>query len=381
MQFSYYNPTRIQFGAGQITAVAKLIPADKRVLVTYGGGSIKKNGVFEQVQQALKAHEWFEFSGIEPNPTIETLDKAVAVARDKKIDFILAVGGGSVIDGSKYIAAAILYDGDGWDILEGKHKVTKAVPLGAVLTLPATASESNPTAVISRAATASKRAFSSPAVYPQFAILDPETMATLPRRQLANGLVDSFIHTCEQYVTHPVGALVQDGYSEALLRSLKKLIESFDDHNTPAWRENLMWAANQALNGLIGLGVPQDWATHRIGHEITAMFGVDHARTLTIVQPALFRELLPEKTEKLAQMGRNVFGLAEGADLAERTITAIEELYRSVGMPVRFSDCDIKGTDTVSRLVNALKTQGMVALGEYGNITPEVSEKILTRAL
>lgn len=344
MQFSYYNPTRIQLGAGQITAIAKLIPADKRVLVTYGGGSIKKNGVLEQVQQALSGHEWFEFSGIEPNPTIETLDKAVAVVREKKIDFILAVGGGSVIDGSKYVAAASLYDGDGWDIMEGRHKATKALPLGAVLTLPATASESNQTAVISRASTAAKRAFSSPAVYPQFAILDPESMATLPQRQLANGLVDSFIHTCEQYVTFSVGALVQDGYAEALLRSLKTLIENFDDQNTPVWRENLMWAANQALNGLIGLGVPGDWARHRTGHEITAMFGVDHARTLTIVQPALFRELLPQKAEKLAQMGRNVFGLEDGADLPERTVSAIEDLYRGVGMPVRFSDATSEAT-------------------------------------
>lgn len=381
MQFSYYNPTRIQFGAGQIATIAKLIPAGKRVLVTYGGGSIKKNGVLEQVQQALSGHEWFEFAGIEPNPTIETLDKAVAIVREKKIDFILAVGGGSVIDGSKYVAAASLYEGDGWDIMEGKHRVTKAVPLGAVLTLPATASESNPTAVISRASTAAKRAFSSPAVYPQFAILDPESMATLPQRQLANGLVDSFIHTCEQYVTYPVGALVQDGYAEALLRSLKTLIDNFEDHNTPAWRENLMWTANQALNGLIGLGVPGDWATHRIGHEITAMFGVDHARTLTIVQPALFRELLPQKAEKLAQMGRNVFDLEESTDLAERTINAIEDLYRSVGMPVRFSDCDITGADTVSRLVQALKTQGMLDLGERNDITLDVSQKILTRAL
>ncbi len=381
MKFSYYNPTRIQFGSGQIASIAKLIPAGKRVLVTYGGGSIKKNGVFDQVAEALKGYEWFEFSGIEPNPTAETLDKAVSLAKEKKIDFILAVGGGSVIDGSKYIAAAALYDGPGWDILERKHIVTKAVPLGAVLTLPATASESNPTAVISSKTTHAKLAFSSPAVFPQFAILDPDVMASLPERQIANGLVDSFIHTCEQFLTYPVGAMVQDGYCEALLRALKHLIEHFDEHDDPLWRENLMWAANQALSGLIGVGVPQDWATHRIGHELTAMFGIDHARTLTIIQPALFREMLDDKAAKLAQMGRNVFGLADTADIAERTIDAIEALYRSVGMPVRFSDCDITAPDTVDKLVAALKSHGMVALGEHGTITPEISTKILTRAL
>ncbi len=381
MKFSYYNPTRILFGNGQITEIAKLIPAGKKVLVTYGGGSIKKNGVFDQVKEALKAFEWFEFSGIEPNPTVETLDRAVALAKEKKVDFVLAVGGGSVIDGSKYIAAAALYDGNGWDILEKKYVVAKALPLGAVLTLPATASEANPTAVISKKATAAKLAFNSPHCYPVFAIMDPEVMATLPERQIANGLVDSFIHVCEQYVTRPVGAMVQDGYCEALLKTLKNLIEHYDQHNEPAWRENLMWAANQALNGLIGLGVPGDWGTHRIGHELTAMFGIDHARTLTIVQPALFREMMHEKAAKLEQMGRNVFGLPESADLAERTIQAIEALYRKVGMPVRFSDCDITAADTVAKLVGALKEHGMTALGENANITPEVSERILTRAM
>lgn len=381
MKFSYYNPTRIQFGSGQIAAIAKLVPQGSRVLVTYGGGSIKKNGVFDQVKDALKSFEWFEFSGIEPNPTVETLDKAVALVKEKKLDFILAVGGGSVIDGSKYIAAAALYQGNGWDILEKKHIVDKAVPLGAVLTLPATASESNPTAVISRKSTATKIAFSSPHCYPVFAVLDPDTMATLPERQIANGLIDSFIHTCEQYLTYPTGALVQDGYCEALLKTLKNLIEHYDDHHQPLWRANLMWAANQALSGLIGVGVPGDWATHRIGHELTAMFNIDHARTLTIVQPALFREMLPEKAAKLAQMGRNVFNLPETDDIATRTIAAIEELYRRVGMPVRFSDCDITAPDTPAKLVKALEAHGMTALGENVNITLEVSERILTRAM
>ncbi|MEN3929716.1 iron-containing alcohol dehydrogenase [Microvirga sp. W0021] len=381
MKFSYYNPTRIQFGANTIASIATLIPKESKVLVTYGGGSIKKNGIYDQVKDALKDYEWHEFSGIEPNPLVETLDKAVAVAKEKKIDFILAVGGGSVIDGSKYIAAAALYDGEGWDILEKKHIVTKALPLGAILTLPATASESNPTAVISRKSTQTKLAFSSSAVYPKFAVLDPSAMVTLPERQIANGLVDSFIHTCEQYLTYPVGALVQDGYCETLLRTLKHLIERFNEHDDLLWQENLMWAANQGLSGLIGVGVPQDWATHRIGHELTAMFGIDHARTLTIVQPALLREMISDKAAKLSQMGRNVFHLPQTSDIAEKTIDAIEALYRSIGMPVRFSDCEITDPETPAKLVAALKEHNMIALGEKGNITPEISEKILTKAM
>ncbi|GAL16335.1 iron-containing alcohol dehydrogenase [Vibrio astriarenae] len=274
MKFSYSNPTQIHFGQGQIAAVAGAIPKESHVLVIYGGGSIKRNGVYEQIESALSEHRWSEFSGVEPNPTKETLDKAVAKIKQEGIDYILAVGGGSVIDGSKYVAAAAQYDGDGWDILIGKYVVDKALPIGAILTLPATGSESNSGAVITKAETQDKLPFLSPFVQPKFAVLDPDTMKTLPERQLINGVVDAWVHVCEQYLTTATDAWVQEGYAEALLRNLKRLGEGYAERDSDEWRANLMWTANQALNGLIGSGVPQDWATHMIGHEFTALWGL-----------------------------------------------------------------------------------------------------------
>ena len=381
MKFMYHNPTRILFGQGQIAAITELLEPAAKVLVIYGGGSIKRNGVYDQLSKALKGHSWLEFSGVEPNPTVETLDKAVALVRKEQISFILAVGGGSVIDGSKYVAAAALYDGDGWNILTHKHTVQRAVPLGAVLTLPATGSESNTGAVITRAATQDKLAFLSPAVQPLFAVLDPDVMKTLPERQLANGVVDSFVHVCEQYLTYPAGAMVQDGYSEALLRTLAVLAGTFADRDTEAWRANLMWTANQALNGLVGTGQPQDWATHMIGHEITARYGLDHAVTLAIVQPALLRSQIEAKRAKLEQMGRTVFNLANGQDLAERAIDAVEHLYSSLGVATRLSQAGVSDAKAPELLAEALTRHGMTALGERGAITPEVSKAILTQAL
>jgi len=374
--FNYYNPTRIVFGGGEISSVAKLIDKSKRVLMVYGGGSIKSNGVYDQVSEALKDYTWMEFSGVEPNPTKETLDKAVAMIRENDLDYILAVGGGSVIDGCKYIAAAAMYDGDGWDILEWKHIVNEAMPMGCVLTLPATGSESNMAAVITKAETQEKRPFFSEAVYPTFAVLDPTTMATLSDTQLANGIVDSFVHICEQYLTKPFGAMVQDGFSESLLVSLKNLAEAWDKRDTDGWRENLMWTANQALTGLIACGVPVDWATHMIGHEITAFTGLDHAKTLAVVQPSLLRTVKEDKGEKILQMGRNVFGV-EGV---EETILEIERLYRSVGIYTTLKEYDIDSS-VIPKVIEGLQKHGMVKLSENKNITPEISEKILNLSL
>ena len=252
MQYSYYNPTAIQFGRGQINKIGNFISKEQKVLVVYGGGSIKKNGVYEQVVSALDGYTWFEFSGVEPNPSVETLNKAVALIKEKNIDFVLAVGGGSVIDGCKYLVASALYEGDGWDFLEGKA-VEKALPLGAILTLPATGSESNGTSVISKYSTNEKRYFGSALVYPKFAVLDPSVMSTLDDRQLANGLVDAFVHTCEQYLTYPNESLLHDGYSETILKGLHTLAINWKNRNTYNWQENLMLLANQALNGFIGM--------------------------------------------------------------------------------------------------------------------------------
>lgn len=380
MKFSFINPTQIQFGQGQIASVKSLIKKGATVLVMYGGGSIKRNGVYDQVVEALAEHKWTEFSGVEPNPTSETLDKAVALAKQEKFDFILAVGGGSVIDGAKYVAAAALYEGDGWDILTGKYVINKAIPLGAILTLPATGSESNGNSVVTQKATKAKLPFGSPLVQPTFAVMDPDVMKTLPERQLANGLVDAFVHVCEQYLTFPQGAMVQDGYAESLLKNLIALGGQFDNQDDQ-WRANLMWTANQALNGLIGAGVTHDWSTHMIGHELTALYGVDHARSLAIIQPSLMRNQMKVKRPKLEQMGRNVFALAAGDDLAERTVDAIEAFYQSVDVPTQLTEHGSDKPAAIKAILQQLENHGMVKLGEHQAIDLKESESILQSAV
>ena len=380
MKFSYVNPTLIQFGQQQIAALSDLIAKDQKVLVVYGGGSIKKNGVYDQVAAALEGFDWVEFSGVGANPTIEVLDQAVKICKEQDIDFVLGVGGGSVIDGVKYIAASAVYDGEGWDIPTGKHTITSALPIGAILTLPATGSESNQNSVVSKEATKQKLPFASPEVLPKFAIMDPDVMKTLPQRQLVNGLVDAWVHTCEQYLTFPETALVQEGYAEALLRTLKTLGDNFENQDD-AWRANLMWAANQALNGLIGSGVSQDWATHMIGHELTAAYGVDHARSLAIVQPSLLRNQFAVKKAKLEQMGKNVFGLEQSEDLAEKTIAAIEAFYHSLDVATQLTEHGDDKAAAIDNIIGKLEVHGMVALGENQAITLKESREILEQAV
>jgi len=380
MKFSYVNPTLIQFGQQQIASLTDLIAKDQKVLVVYGGGSIKKNGVYDQVAAALEGFDWVEFSGVGANPTIEVLDQAVKICKEQDIDFVLGVGGGSVIDGVKYIAASAVYDGEGWDIPTGKHIITSALPIGAILTLPATGSESNQNSVVSKEATKQKLPFASPEVLPKFAIMDPDVMKTLPQRQLVNGLVDAWVHTCEQYLTFPETALVQEGYAEALLRTLKTLGDNFENQGD-AWRANLMWAANQALNGLIGSGVSQDWATHMIGHELTAAYGVDHARSLAIVQPSLLRNQFAVKKAKLEQMGKNVFGLAQSDDLAEQTIQAIEAFYHSLDVATVLTEHGDDKAAAIDNIIGKLEAHGMLALGENQAITLKESREILEQAV
>ena len=376
MKYSYFNPTAIQFGEGQIKTIVNFISKDQKILVVYGGGSIKKNGVYDQVCTALEGYIWSEFSGVEPNPSVETLNKAVAIIKNEKIDFILAVGGGSVIDGCKYLAAAALYDGDGWDFLEGKV-VEKALPMGAILTLPATGSESNANTVISKKATNEKKYFGSPLLYPKFAVLDSTVMSTLDDRQLANGLVDAFVHTCEQYLTYPNTSLLHDGYAQTILKGLHVLAQDWQNRKTPLWQENLMLLANQALNGFIGSGVPQDWATHMIGHEITAFYGLDHAQSLATVQPHLLRVMIEDKQEKLTQMGKEVFDMPHNYEMV---IEAIEYMYQSIGVPTKLSAYKIDDK-VIENITKALEGHGMTALGEKENITLDKVAEILTMSL
>lgn len=381
MKFTYSNPTVIHFGQGAIAALPEALGEARKVLLIYGGGSIRQNGVYDQVRAALSGRQWLEFSGVEPNPTVETLDQAVALIRRSGVDFVLAVGGGSVIDGSKYVVAAACYDGDGWDILCGQHRVVTALPLGAVLTLPATGSESNGGAVISRRATQEKRFFVSPHVFPRFAVLDPDVVSSLPTRQLANGIVDAFVHVCEQYLNAPCEAWVQDGYAETLLRALARLAAEFPTRDSAVWRANLMWAANQALNGLIGAGVPQDWATHMIGHELTARYGIDHARTLAIVLPALLRSQIDRKREKLDRMGAVVFGLPAGDGRAAACIEAIAALFAALGMPARLADEGVCDPQAASAVAAALEDHNLSAFGEGGAMTPQRAGQIVEMVL
>lgn len=381
--FSYQNPTRIVFGEGQISQLANLVPQGAKVLLTYGGGSIKHNGVYQQVLQALAGFEVVEFSGIEPNPSFETLLKAVELVKAENITYLLPVGGGSVVDGTKFIAAAALYEGDPWDILAKKAPVTKAMPLGCVLTLPATGTESNGNSVVTRYSTQEKLSFASPLVYPQFAVLDPTVTFSLPPKQVANGVVDAFVHVMEQYMTYPVNAAVQDRFAEGLLLTL---IEqgplALKDPQNYDIRANVMWAATMALNGLIGQGVPQDWATHMIGHELTALYGLDHAQTLAIVLPALLQQQRVQKRAKLLQYGKRVFNLQHHDEerLIDETIAHTRAFFEQMGVPTRMADYGIKA-DAVDALVAKLEQHRMFKLGEHGDITLDVSRQILTAAL
>lgn len=382
--FEFFNPTTILFGKGQIASIANQIPIGARVMLTAGGGSIKANGVYDQTIQALTGRTIVEFWGIEPNPEYATLMKAVELGREEKVDFILAVGGGSVLDGSKFIAAAIPFAGEPWDFVNKGATIESATPLGSILTLPATGSESNTFAVISRRETGEKLAFSSVHVYPKFAVLDPETTFSLPPRQVANGVVDAFCHVCEQYMTFPSEAHIQDRFAESILKTLIEVgprtlanPTNYDD------RATFVWSATLALNGLIGAGVPQDWATHMIGHELTALYEIDHARTLAVVMPHLFRVQSAQKEAKLLQFADRVWGIAEGSkqDRIEAAIKKTEEFFEAMGLPTRLSRYENIQPSTPSLVAEKLKGRGFVKLGEKGEVGPEQVVEILTRSL
>ena len=383
--FDLHTPTRILFGKGALSNLRAQIPADARVLVTYGGGSVKKTGVLDQVLSALNGLDVLEFGGIEPNPSYETLMNAVKIAREQKVTFLLAVGGGSVLDGTKFIAAATHYaDGvDPWDILlTGGSNIKSAIPMGSVLTLPATGSESNMGAVVSRKTTGDKQAFMHPLVRPVFAVLDPVYTYTLPPRQVANGVVDAFVHTIEQYVTYPVKGKIQDRFAEGILLTLieegPKALKEPENYDV---RANVMWAATQALNGLIGAGVPQDWATHMLGHELTAMHGLDHAQTLAIVLPALWNEKRDTKRAKLLQYAERVWNITEGSEDAriDAAIAATRNFFEAMGVPTRLSDYGLDGS-SIPALLKKLEEHGMTQIGEKEDITLEVSRRIYEAA-
>ncbi len=377
--FEYKNPVKIIFGKDTISEIANEVPKNAKILLTYGGGSIKKNGVYDQVMNALKGDEILEFGGIEANPHYETCMKAVEIVKNEKVDFLLSMGGGSVLDATKFIAAAALYkNGDPWDILVKRGKVEYAIPIGAVLTLPATGSEMNGNSVITRVSTLEKMAFSSPKVMPQFSILDPECVFTLPDKQVANGIVDAFVHVMEQYLTFGVNSPVQDRFAESILTTLieegPKVLANRKDYDAAA---NFMWSATLALNGLIGAGVPQDWATHGIGHELTAFHGIDHARTLAIVLPGVMNIKRNEKKDKILQYGKRIWGITEGADdeKIDAAIAKTVEFFESVGLPTTLPAYNVTKV-SVNKIVARFKKRGY-KLGEKADIGFQEIEQIL----
>lgn len=373
--FIYANPVKIIFGKDTIKEIVNEIPQGSKVLMTYGGGSIKNNGVYDQAVKALSGYEWYEFSGIEPNPHYETCMKAVALIKEKGIDFILSVGGGSVLDATKFIAAAVYFEGgDPWQILAKRSEVKKALPFGDIITLPATGSEMNAGAVITRAETQEKLAFGSPYTYPKFSVLDPTVTYTLPPRQIGNGVVDAFVHVMEQYLTYnESNTLLQDHMAEAIVKTL--VIEGPKALVTPTnydVRANLMWASTWALNGWISQGVPEDWATHMIGHEITAFYGLDHAQTLAIVLPGVMTVLKEQKGKKIIRLGKEVFG----TDGIDDTIEAVENFFEKMGVKTHLSDYNL-GDEAIAKVSGRLAERGW-KLGECHNITVDLVKEILT---
>jgi NADP-dependent alcohol dehydrogenase len=383
LNFELYNPTNLIFGKNQIEKLASQIPQHAKILLAYGGGSIFKNGIYDQVIEQLKDFEVVEFGGIEPNPHFETLMKAVEIVREQKLNFILAVGGGSVIDGVKFISAAVKFSGNPIEILKKKllfKDTTSVIPFGTILTLPATGSEMNSGAVVTIAATQEKLVLGGSALFPKFSICDPTVIASLPERQLQNGVVDAFTHVLEQYLTYKHDALLQDRIAESILQTLVEIgpavVENPKDYKLAS---NFMWCCTMALNGLLNKGVPVDWATHSIGHELTALYNIDHARTLAIIGPNLYRALFDTKKEKLAQYGERVWNITEG-NVEEKANQALEKtvsFFLLLGMKTKISDYIADYKNTANFIVNRFAERGWVAMGEKQNVTLEKVKEIV----
>ncbi len=379
--FEFKNPTKIIFGKGKIANLSKEIPANAKILLLYGGGSIKSNGVYEQVKKALSSFDVVEFGGIPANPEYAVLMEALKVIKSEKITFLLAVGGGSVIDGTKFLSAATEYEGETpWDLLTSGKPSLKGMPFGTILTLPATGSEMNSGYVITRKETKEKLASGGPALFPLFSILDPQVISSIPQIQIANGLVDAFTHVMEQYMTYPANGLLQDRFAESILQTLVEIapaiLKNPSDYNAAS---NFMWSCTMALNGLIGEGVPGDWAVHMMGHELTAMFGIDHARTLAIIAPSHYRYNIETKKEKLAQYAERVWGVTNGTieEKAKAGIDKTEEFFHSVGIKTKLSEYTAEFAGTAEIVSKRFTDRGWMGLGEHQKLAPADAAKIV----
>ena len=381
LNFEFKNPTKILFGKGQIANLAQEIPQDAKVMLLFGGGSIKNNGVYEQVKNALTAFDVVEFGGIPANPEYEVLMEALQVIKSQNITYMLAVGGGSVIDGVKFLSAAALYEGDTpWDILKKGIKTEKGLPFGTVLTLPATGSEMNSGSVITRKETQEKLSMGGPGLFPVFSVLDPQVVQSIPMRQLANGITDAFTHVLEQYMTYPIGALLQDRLAESILQTLvevaPRVIKNPSDYEAAS---DFMWSCTMALNGLIQKGVPGDWAVHMMGHELTAMYGIDHARTLAVILPSHYEFNFEAKKEKLAQYGQRVWGINSGStdEMAKEAIQKTVEFFHSLEIDTKLSDYTSEYEGTAEKISQRFTDRGWLGLGEHKSLTPAHVQEIV----
>lgn len=380
--FEFKNPTKILFGKNQISNLSKEIPENAKILMMYGGGSIKKNGIYAQVKEALSSHEMIEMGGIPPNPEYSVLLKAIELIKSENITFLLAVGGGSVIDGTKFVSAAASYQGETpWDIVTKQIPVTQGMPFGVVLTLPATGSEMNSGAVITRDDIKEKLAFGGPGLFPVFSILDPEVVKSIPQKQIANGLADAFTHVLEQYITYPADALLNDRFAESILQTLIEvspiILHNPSDYNAAS---NFMWSCTMALNGLIQKGVPSDWSIHAIGHELTALYHIDHARTLAIITKSLYTYNFESKKEKLAQLAERVWHINQGT-LEEKAMAGIDHIdsfFHSLGIKTKLSEYTDNYKETAEIVANKFTERGWKGIGEHGKTSPEDVAKIIT---
>lgn len=382
--FDFQNPTKIIFGKNSIEKLANEIPQDANVLLLYGGGSIKKNGIYEQVKSALSKINVIEFGGIPANPEYEILLDALKIIKEKNITYLLAVGGGSVIDGTKFLSSAALFEGDTpWDILDKKIRTNKGMPFGTVLTLPATGTEMNSGAVITRKETKEKLGMGGPGLFPQFSILDPQVVSSIPQRQLANGLTDAFTHVLEQYMTYPIGALLQDRFAESIMQTLievaPKILKDPTDYQAAS---NFMWSCTMALNGLIQKGVPNDWAIHAIGHELTALFGIDHARTLAIIAPSHYKFNFDTKKEKLAQYAERIWNITEGSidEKAHNAIEKTEAFFHELGINTKLSEYTNDYEGTAENISQRFIDRGWLGLGEHQSLSPDKVAQIVKMA-
>jgi alcohol dehydrogenase YqhD (iron-dependent ADH family) len=363
--FKYHSPTAVYFGRGQVNSLSQEIDGRfKKILIVTGGGSVKRNNIFDSVVSEIKkaGSEYLELTGIKPNPRIKSVYEGVEICKRRGIDLVLGVGGGSVIDASKAIAVGAKYDGDCWDFFNKEAEPKDALSVGCVLTLAATGTETNGNAVITKEEGQRKLALCNPLLRPAFAILDPVYTFTVDKYNTAAGIVDIMAHVFEQYFSHTVFCDVQDGISEAILRACIKyapvVLGAPDNYDA---RANIMWAGTLALNGLIGIGKDTDWASHGIEHEISAIYDISHGAGLAVIVPNWMRQVLSDRTApRIADYGRNVWSIGPRNDLldiANQAIDKTREFFTSLGMPATLREAGISGKDKFSQMAKGVIEQ------------------------